>query len=96
MTNDEPGVPNTDPETIDPAGHMADLIESGAVDMELAADADRLLDELAISKKRISSTWSKSTLKNHRSDAALSLVGVTSRKRGTGVSPFHSLLPTAC
>ena len=41
MTNDEPGVPNTDPETIDPAGHMADLIESGAVDMELAADADR-------------------------------------------------------
>ena len=61
MTNDEPGVPNTDPETIDPAGHMADLIESGAVDMELAADADRLLDELAISKKRISSTWSTST-----------------------------------
>jgi vacuolar-type H+-ATPase subunit D/Vma8 len=46
MTNDEPGVPNTDPETIDPAGHMADLIESGAVDMELAADADRLLDEM--------------------------------------------------
>jgi hypothetical protein len=41
MTNDEPGVPNTDPETIDPAGHMVDLIESGAVDMELAADADR-------------------------------------------------------
>ena len=25
----------------DPAGHMADLVESGAVDMELAADADR-------------------------------------------------------
>ena len=41
MTYDEPGVPNTDPETIDPAGHMADLVESGAVDMELAADADR-------------------------------------------------------
>jgi|AntRauMinimDraft_3_1070383.scaffolds.fasta_scaffold06043_2 hypothetical protein len=38
---DEPGVPDTDPETIDPAGHMADLVESGGVDMELAADADR-------------------------------------------------------
>lgn len=42
--SDGPGVPDTDPETIDPAGHMADLVESGAVDMELAADADR--DEL--------------------------------------------------
>lgn len=38
------GVPDTDPRHIDPAGHMADLVESGAVDMELDADADR--DEL--------------------------------------------------
>ena len=38
------GVPDTDPRHIDPAGHMADLVESGAVDLELDADADR--DEL--------------------------------------------------
>ena len=35
------GVPDTDPRHIDPAGHMADLVESGAVDLELDADADR-------------------------------------------------------
>ena len=31
---------------------------------------------------------STSTLKNHRSDAALSLAGVTSRKRGTEARPY--------
>jgi len=31
---------------------------------------------------------STSTLNNHRSDAALSLAGVTSRKRGTEVRPL--------
>ena len=35
------GVPDTDPRHIDPAGHMADLVESGTVDLELDADADR-------------------------------------------------------
>jgi len=38
------GLPDSDPETIDPAGHMADLVESGAVDMELDDDQDA--DEL--------------------------------------------------
>lgn len=38
---DEAGVPDSDPRHIDPAGHMADLVESGAVDMELDEDADR-------------------------------------------------------
>ena len=34
-------VPESDPDHIDPAGHMADLVESGTVDLELDADADR-------------------------------------------------------
>ena len=41
MSNDEPGVPDSDPRHLDPAGHMADLVESGAVDMQLDDDADR-------------------------------------------------------
>jgi len=41
MSNDEPGVPDSDPRHIDPAGHMADLVESGTVDMQLDDDADR-------------------------------------------------------
>jgi len=41
---DEAGVPDSDPRHIDPAGHMADLVESGAVDMELDDDQDA--DEL--------------------------------------------------
>jgi len=35
MSNDETGVPDSDPRHLDPAGHMADLVESGAVDMQL-------------------------------------------------------------
>ena len=41
MSNDEPGVPDSDPRHLDPAGHMADLVESGTVDMQLDDDADR-------------------------------------------------------
>jgi hypothetical protein len=33
---DEDGVPDSDPRHIDPAGDMADLIESGAVDVTLS------------------------------------------------------------
>jgi len=40
-TDDEPGVPDSDPRHLDPAGHMADLVESGTVDMQLDDDADR-------------------------------------------------------
>ena len=42
MTEDvqEDGVPDTDPQHIDPAGHMADLVESGEIDMELDAEQD--------------------------------------------------------
>lgn len=32
------GVPDSDPEHLDPAGDMADLIESGEIDIELADD----------------------------------------------------------
>ena len=41
MTDDsepEQGVPDSDPRHIDPAGDMADLIESGEVNVELADD----------------------------------------------------------
>ena len=38
-TNDDgDGVPDSDPRHIDPAGDMADLIESGEVNVELADD----------------------------------------------------------
>jgi len=37
---DEVGIPDSDPRHIDPAGHMADLVESGAVDMELDTEQD--------------------------------------------------------
>ena len=37
----ETGIPDSDPRHIDPARHMADLVESGAVDMQLDDDADR-------------------------------------------------------
>ena len=37
---DEDGVPDTDPQHIDPAGYMADLVESGEIDMELDGEQD--------------------------------------------------------
>ncbi len=41
---DEPGVPDSDPRHIDPAGDVADLVESNEFDIELADDQDA--DEL--------------------------------------------------
>jgi len=38
--HDEPGVLDSDPRHIDPAGDVADLIESGEFDIELADDQD--------------------------------------------------------
>ena len=38
------GVPDTDPRHLDPAGDLADLVESGEFDIELADDQDA--DEL--------------------------------------------------
>jgi len=43
MTEDA-GVPNTDPRHIDPAGDLADAIESG--DIELTLDDDQDLEKL--------------------------------------------------
>lgn len=40
MTDGNDGVPDSDPQHIDPAGHMADLVESGEIDMELDGDQD--------------------------------------------------------
>lgn len=40
MTDDDPGVPDSDPDHIDPAGDLADLVESGEFDVELADDQD--------------------------------------------------------
>jgi hypothetical protein len=37
---DEPGVPDTDPRHLDPAGDLADAVESGDLDLSLADDAD--------------------------------------------------------
>ncbi|AEN07938.1 hypothetical protein Halar_0003 (plasmid) [halophilic archaeon DL31] len=37
---DDDGVPDSDPRQIDPAGDMADLVESGELDMALAEDQD--------------------------------------------------------
>jgi len=37
MTNDD-GVPDSDPRHIDPAGDLADAVESGEFSIELAAD----------------------------------------------------------
>jgi hypothetical protein len=43
MTDDETadGVPDTDPRHIDPAGDVADLFESGEMDVSLGDDTDR-------------------------------------------------------
>ena len=38
--DDERGVPNSDPRHIDPAADLADAVESGAFDIELADDQD--------------------------------------------------------
>lgn len=38
--DDERGVPDSDPRHIDPAGDLADAVESGAFDIELADDQD--------------------------------------------------------
>lgn len=43
MTDDAPGAdgtPDSDPDHIDPAGDLADLVESGEFDMSLADDQD--------------------------------------------------------
>ena len=44
MTDDdpdaEPGVPDSDPRHLDPAGDLADLVESGEFDIELGDDQD--------------------------------------------------------
>jgi hypothetical protein len=37
----EAGVPDTDPEHLDPAGDLADAVEGGELEMGLAPDADR-------------------------------------------------------
>lgn len=39
-SDDEAGVPDSDPTTLDPAGDLADLVESGEFDIELADDQD--------------------------------------------------------
>jgi len=45
MTDDEQddadGVPDSDPDHIDPAGDLADVVESGEMDIELSDEQDR-------------------------------------------------------
>ena len=41
MTDEENGVPDTDPDQLDPAGDIASAAERGDLDMALAEDADR-------------------------------------------------------
>jgi len=40
MSDDDPGIPDSDPKHIDPAGDVADLLESGEADVQLSADQD--------------------------------------------------------
>jgi hypothetical protein len=40
MTDDGHGVPDSDPDVIDPVGDLADLLESGDHDIQLADDQD--------------------------------------------------------
>jgi hypothetical protein len=40
MSDDDPGIPDSDPTHIDPAGDVADLLESGELDIQLSADQD--------------------------------------------------------
>jgi hypothetical protein len=41
MTDDEAGVPDTDPRHLDPAGDLADLVESGELGLSVGVVADR-------------------------------------------------------
>jgi len=38
--SDDAGTPDSDPQHIDPAGDVADLLDSGEVDVQLSADQD--------------------------------------------------------
>lgn len=40
-TTDAGGAPDTDPRHLDPAGDLADLVESGELELSLTGDADR-------------------------------------------------------
>jgi hypothetical protein len=40
MSDDDPGIPDSDPTHIDPAGDVAELLESGDIDVQLSADQD--------------------------------------------------------
>jgi hypothetical protein len=40
MSDDDPGIPDSDPKHIDPAGDVADLLESGEADVQLSGDQD--------------------------------------------------------
>jgi hypothetical protein len=40
MSDDDPGIPDSDPTHIDPAGDVADLLESGDIDVQLSGDQD--------------------------------------------------------
>jgi hypothetical protein len=40
MSDDDPGIPESDPKHIDPAGDVADLLESGDIDVQLSAEQD--------------------------------------------------------
>jgi hypothetical protein len=40
MSDDDPGIPDSDPQHIDPAGDVADLLDSGELDVQLSADQD--------------------------------------------------------
>ncbi len=41
MTDDDAAVPDSDPHHLDPAGDLADLVESGELELSLTDDADR-------------------------------------------------------
>jgi len=38
--SEDAGTPDSDPDHLDPAGDVADLLESGEIDVELSADQD--------------------------------------------------------
>jgi len=40
MSEDDVGIPDSDPQHIDPAGDLAALVESGKFDLELSEDQD--------------------------------------------------------
>jgi len=41
MTDEEDGVPDSDPRHLDPAGDIADLVESGESDIQLAEEQSK-------------------------------------------------------